>query len=1059
MIRHTRLPRFLLLTVMILLAAGCAVTKIDVDVYKGPLANHKDVQMQQMSVMAIGAKPLLIQLRDHLELQNRRKERSTPRMIRDWVWERLEPRKSLRKTMANDYRDGFIAPYQSGELVLTDENAIRVNAVLSLYENRRAGDPNDLYEQAQAALADYTLNWNIFWGGDRDAWRKQWAELAEGMRSQSDEPDKTARQELKQLKEAFRQFFVPEKDDYYRHPTRQIYDAWPYPIDSTARDDVDRDAEREYPGTNASFLALSDPSVVEEYAGRLYPDDAPQKARFVRDVTSIASAFLRARAALRRMLRINLARLTLFEAAGSVSARSDSDVKGVKEATIELVVMLTRRKNFRALIQAVQASPRSFSSGLRELQQAVAQEEKSDPSFLTRTSPDGYIHFLTELLRTRTVFAASALLEADRVFASKDFPTDRLTGRCRDFIDHRARRFGLIWIPLEEGKTLIDEERPQSLALRQGRTRFAGTAGFARGRLDPGLETLIEEYLKTVHHGSSSAASLSEAKKKCLLEALVRFATKVLFIADHSELLSGTGGSAGKGIEEYVLVLQAVGNSILVQADELRHDRTHRDKAADNATTELNALEGALPQDCEAVLGALISELLEREAQTAAKLKRLQKKKDAREAGNDPGYEALAEKMEKVKREHDQLTHAVEKIREARCRLLDELGTCEGDLAPAEVIARLCRILRSTKKAAAEEEPPENDEVAKCEDALAVLGEIPVPMAPDSVVASDAASDEEVMDRLMATLRQEHIQAVHMYGKDSPTAERIEAALAAAATHRAGMAYIRPPSAYLRSSYPASSLQSDPGLAWSNMLREQGFRSVLGGDGTSKARRRITAEIDKQFWQNINSVRVSGGGRTNYVIAKDDIGNWYVKAYSTDPQDIIKSAQGLALYSMGGAMGTDLLGRLDANSVSGESQSQPPQGSWRQQGFEAFRQNYHKRAIEDRDALKKLAKGLDTTITKSWEDNGLDLSEIKGVLEVPQDRLTAFTDALPDEPAKEALGHTVIDQLRQLMHFEQSVNMALRTRIEQYRTEIDVQRRSGAGRNEVDRPRGRLGDC
>ena len=53
------------------LIAGCAVLKIDVDVYKGPLANHEHVQMQQMAVMAIGAKPLLIQLRDQLELQHR----------------------------------------------------------------------------------------------------------------------------------------------------------------------------------------------------------------------------------------------------------------------------------------------------------------------------------------------------------------------------------------------------------------------------------------------------------------------------------------------------------------------------------------------------------------------------------------------------------------------------------------------------------------------------------------------------------------------------------------------------------------------------------------------------------------------------------------------------------------------------------------------------------------------------------------------------------------------------------------------------------------------------
>ena len=46
---------------------GCSVLRIDVDVYKGPLANHQDVQVEQLVAMAVGAQPLLIQLRDSIE--------------------------------------------------------------------------------------------------------------------------------------------------------------------------------------------------------------------------------------------------------------------------------------------------------------------------------------------------------------------------------------------------------------------------------------------------------------------------------------------------------------------------------------------------------------------------------------------------------------------------------------------------------------------------------------------------------------------------------------------------------------------------------------------------------------------------------------------------------------------------------------------------------------------------------------------------------------------------------------------------------------------------------
>src|SRR6266536_2084012 len=49
------------------MVTGCAVLTIDVDVYKGSMANHEDVQIEQLVSLANGAKPLIIQLRDHLE--------------------------------------------------------------------------------------------------------------------------------------------------------------------------------------------------------------------------------------------------------------------------------------------------------------------------------------------------------------------------------------------------------------------------------------------------------------------------------------------------------------------------------------------------------------------------------------------------------------------------------------------------------------------------------------------------------------------------------------------------------------------------------------------------------------------------------------------------------------------------------------------------------------------------------------------------------------------------------------------------------------------------------
>ncbi len=61
------IERALFVFVLAGLISGCAALKIDVDVYKGPMANSEEIQIEQMAAMAIGAKPLLIQLRDILE--------------------------------------------------------------------------------------------------------------------------------------------------------------------------------------------------------------------------------------------------------------------------------------------------------------------------------------------------------------------------------------------------------------------------------------------------------------------------------------------------------------------------------------------------------------------------------------------------------------------------------------------------------------------------------------------------------------------------------------------------------------------------------------------------------------------------------------------------------------------------------------------------------------------------------------------------------------------------------------------------------------------------------
>ena len=64
----------------LLTLVGCAVLTVDVDVYKGSLANHEDIQMEQMAAMAIGAKPLLAEL--EAEVQVLEEKEKSPASLR-----------------------------------------------------------------------------------------------------------------------------------------------------------------------------------------------------------------------------------------------------------------------------------------------------------------------------------------------------------------------------------------------------------------------------------------------------------------------------------------------------------------------------------------------------------------------------------------------------------------------------------------------------------------------------------------------------------------------------------------------------------------------------------------------------------------------------------------------------------------------------------------------------------------------------------------------------------------------------------------------------------------
>lgn len=166
----------------------------------------------------------------------------------------------------------------------------------------------------------------------------------------------------------------------------------------------------------------------------------------------------------------------------------------------------------------------------------------------------------------------------------------------------------------------------------------------------------------------------------------------------------------------------------------------------------------------------------------------------------------------------------------------------------------------------------------------------------------------DVYDQLIAQLRQARIQA-ELAGLKEQSTHALNA-INLAYEARAGVAFLRPASDYLRSVYSSNNLQDVADPAHENLL-DAWWKRLLQNQKENEYERESRKETEKRSWQNINRVSLAGGGTTNYVVAKDDIGNWYVKAYSANPEPIIKSAQSLALFSSGRALNVNLLGRVD----------------------------------------------------------------------------------------------------------------------------------------------------
>ena len=186
------IPRSLVVSLPMLCVAamglgGCSALTIDVDMYKGPLSNHEAVQAEQLGATIIGAKPILLALRNDLEWERdlpRYKEKRLEMYTQAMRWCREQETKrgvpvsvvcpdhnawkAFRECerALGLYEHDFWPMPDDGDpnaLWLLDSDAIRVNAVLGLYcditaENMRS--PLKRSNDASSAYAYRRPSWS-----------------------------------------------------------------------------------------------------------------------------------------------------------------------------------------------------------------------------------------------------------------------------------------------------------------------------------------------------------------------------------------------------------------------------------------------------------------------------------------------------------------------------------------------------------------------------------------------------------------------------------------------------------------------------------------------------------------------------------------------------------------------------------------------------------------------------------------------------------------------------------------------------------------------------------
>ena len=822
-------------SVVFLLCAACASARIDVDVYKGPLANEHEVQVQQVAALAIGAKPVLIQLRDALE--GNAPGRGGARAFRNapgYVAGYMPPSERLTDTLERR--------------TFTSEGAESVNAVLGLYEDRTVTLESRWLASIEAAIRRYdALTAEVNSTGKtvraRDERVADWleqssahgAELRRAVLEFIAPKERVWRADSAVLTAYLEG--MPPKDQRYavlEADVGAIHLHIPVPA-LMSKNDADEGVENL--GAEVRYAILSRVPLWEDILAQCASDlPEHERASIGAYAARQAASFGASRRALTDIFESALRLVVYLDSpTGPDSSVSEEKVRGAltiafaclsrrqMEDSIESGMFSKHNDVWRNIPQIRTDIGHEFATVLGQVSPSAIQKllDKRGASSIrdTERAVDSVLHQLgplpdkiTLLARAMEQWNAWHRSTKPEAAALKEFWLKRDRTLATD-LALANRVHGLIAAPNPFDKN--ENGGVTSSELREEYSSLIPDLGLDGGRLDRGIDTLVEDYLLAIDRTDSDA----ESPRRTLLQALSRFAEKLRILSSMQHLL-GNNPESG-----YIDLLEAVATSITSQIDDLERSQRMMDD----------------PHEVKQRAAMRRSSEAERFGWEQAQSWQPAPPGD----GNDTETE-------------------------------DEGG----------------------EEAPAQSSPPTGRTLP------AIAGD---PADPDGDVGPKAT-----LDQVLATLRYMLVDEVATHGDDSTRADNLRAAIDVVHEQRVGFSRLRPAAVFLRNSYPASDLQQNP-LHLTGSILAHNRRSF-----DDPRQRRTAIALDKQYWQNVNTIRLTGVGNTKYTLAKDDIGNWQVKAYSGNTTKLVRTLKDIAMAGVGSGLSPAARIRAEEFSVLSE---------------------------------------------------------------------------------------------------------------------------------------------